>query len=166
MELTSPFSSRIDEAARRRFEDAWGAGRPEPIERFLPPEDHTLYVATLQELVLIDLEMRWKAANRPGEDTASIGPAPRVEDYLGRFPRLNRPEIVRALAEEEYRVREHCGDRPSPAEYGCRFPGVVLCAGDAETVARGADPVVPPPAVRVPGYAVLGVLGRGGMGVV
>src|SRR3712207_363535 len=37
----------IDEGARKRFEAAWRAGRPEPVERFLPPEEVPHFLATL-----------------------------------------------------------------------------------------------------------------------
>ena len=50
----STVSPPVDEDARRRFEAAWHAGQPEPIERFLPDPDHPLYRGTLEELVHID----------------------------------------------------------------------------------------------------------------
>src|SRR5207244_10399640 len=68
----------IDEGARRRFEAACRAGRPEPIAQFLPPPDHPLYRPTLEELVFIDLEFAWKAGPN--------GPPRRVEDYVAQFP--------------------------------------------------------------------------------
>ena len=52
----------IDEHARRRFEAAWLAGRPEVIAACLPTADHPHHLATLEELVHIDLEFRWRAA--------------------------------------------------------------------------------------------------------
>src|SRR5262245_31267772 len=86
----------VDEEARRRFEDAWCDGRPQSIEDFLPPGDHPSFRATLEELVLIELEFAWKA----GEATP-----PRVEDYLRRFPDLDQPDVVLRLAREEFLVR-------------------------------------------------------------
>src|SRR5437763_528677 len=47
-EMTLP--SLVDEEVRRHFERAWREGRPEPIEQFLPPEQHPHYLATLEEL--------------------------------------------------------------------------------------------------------------------
>ena len=46
----------VDEAARQRFEAAWVAGLPEPMEHFLPAPDHRQYRGTLVELVHIELE--------------------------------------------------------------------------------------------------------------
>src|SRR5437016_1643928 len=113
----------IDEAARRKFEAAWRAGRPEPIEGFLPAPDRPDYLATLEELVHIELEMAWQAAARPASETeASIFRPPLVEAYLERFPCLNQPSIVRRLLQQERLVRHHHGSSPAATEYQERFP--------------------------------------------
>jgi hypothetical protein len=57
--------SLIDESARRRFEAGWRSGQPEPIECFLPAQDDPPYLPTLEELVAIELELRWQAAAQP-----------------------------------------------------------------------------------------------------
>ena len=80
----------IDEAARRRFEQAWREGRPEPIERFLPAAHDPHYLPTLLELAYIELELAWKAA-----DPVAQGPRPMVEVYLARFPPLRCSEHTR-----------------------------------------------------------------------
>ncbi len=150
----------IDETARRRFEGEWQTGEPPLIEQFLPPKTDPLFLATLEELVHIDLEMGWKAAQKVPSSSV-----PRVEAYLDRFPALNAPEILLRLLQQEYHVRQMYGDRPSTTEYRSRFPAIVATGAEIETVAAtpttGAD--VPP---VVPGYEVLEQLGRGGMGVV
>jgi serine/threonine protein kinase/tetratricopeptide (TPR) repeat protein len=160
-------TSLIDEAARRRFEAAWRAGRPEPIERCLPAEDDPAYQPTLEELVLIDLEFRWKAAITPDGTRAD---RPRVEGYLTRFPRLNRPAFVRRLVKEEYlcRLRHGEGERPNLAEYQARFPGLSVTGTDLEPTFGVEPPLppLPPPPPELPGYEILGVLGKGGMGMV
>ena len=73
VDSSTPLTRRIDEATRRRFEADWRAGRPEPVERYLPAPDDPVYLATLEELVAIDLEFRWKALADGGSDDAALG---------------------------------------------------------------------------------------------
>jgi serine/threonine protein kinase len=155
----------IDENARRRFEAAWAAGRPEAIEQFLPAEADSHYLPTLEELVHIDLEFAWKSWQSSGEATLPLTPPPLVENYLKRFAQLNQPAIVRRLLEQERLVRHRHGDRPSPTEYCARFPDLVTTRAEvAGWQAPANEPAVELPAVS--GYELLEVLGRGGMGVV
>jgi WD40 repeat protein/serine/threonine protein kinase len=119
----------VDEAARRRFEVAWRSGIRPAIEDHLPPADDPRHLATLEELVHIDLELAWKS-QKNREDA----PAPRVEDYLQRFPLLNDPPLVLRLLREEYRVRQKHGDRPSAHEYRTRFPAIVASVDLIETL--------------------------------
>jgi hypothetical protein len=138
----------LDEDARRRFEAAWQAGRPEAIEHFLPPAEDDRHLPTLEELVHIELEFAWKRAAGAGTFSPEQRPAS-VEAYLARFPRLNRPAVVRRLLEQEHLVRNHYGDRPSAAEYRARFPDLVATERD---VARWAWPAeVPRKLPHVPG---------------
>src|SRR5258708_35743957 len=104
--------STLDETARRLFESAWRAGKPEPIERFLPPADHPHYRATAEELVHIDMEFAWKAFAR--DPTAAV--PLQVEDYLKRFPALDDPAIVLRLLQQEYAVRRRHADRPAASQ--------------------------------------------------
>ena len=152
-EMTIP--STIDEQARRRFEEAWLKGKPEPIENHVPAPDNPLYLATLEELILIELEFGWKQGSSPS----------RLESFLGRFPALNEPARVLRLLREEYRVRCRHGDAPSIAEYRQRFPDIALEDHDFEQAdaSRGFAREEP---YHVEGYEILGVLGQGGMGVV
>src|SRR5437879_2891600 len=134
----------LDEAARRRFEAAWRTGQPEPIERFLPAEDHPHYLPTLEELVQIELEFAWKTWHHPSEGHAATvnRPAP-VEAYLQRFPRLREPDVVQRLLQQEYQVRHRHGDRPQPLEYCARFPDLTLSGQGVETWLKGSS-VTPP----------------------
>lgn len=149
----------IDESARRRFEEAWRAGHPGSIDGFLPPVDDPCRLATLEELILIELEFAWKAfGERP------TGPFPRVEDYLARFPELSQPNILR-LAQQECRVRRRNGDSPPAAEYAARFPELEFAGAYLDTASAPdrSDPTGPP---TLDGYEVLGRVGEGGMGLV
>src|SRR6476661_6563646 len=125
----------IDESARRRFEGAWREAAFPPLDQFLPDPGEPLYLATLVELVQIELELAWKAGRGGPFCGGSVAPdgAPRgplVEAYLARFPFLVEPAIVRRLVQQEFRVRSLRGDGPSPAEYLRRFPDLLPAAGE------------------------------------
>src|SRR5262249_39526999 len=97
----------------------------------------------------------------------SSGPPRRIEDYLAHFPRLNRPEVLRRLVEEEYQIRRRFGDNPSLEEYAARFPSVMLDSDGVRTIKEVPAPVATaPPPIAVPGFAIISELGKGGMGVV
>jgi WD40 repeat protein/serine/threonine protein kinase len=179
----------IDETARRRFESAWREGRPEPLEQCLPAVDHPNYLATLEELVKIELEFAWKSRRGGDVTDPTVGQSPLVEGYLPRFPRLNQPAIVLRLLAQEYLVRRRYGDRPALEEYRRRFPQHVVTGREVETLvsstgletggtsplasaggdedlaflgpSQGADELG-----RLGPYRVLKVLGKGGMGIV
>ncbi|MBN2489802.1 MAG: protein kinase [Planctomycetes bacterium] len=163
----------IDEAERRRFEEAWARGRPVPIEECLPPAGSPSRSGTLEELVHIELELAWKrAAGTGAAEAGAAGDAPLVEDYLRRFPELDRPEIVRRLLATEYRVRQRHGDRPELESYRRRFPGLVetgedvldtLAAREAEDAAAAEARQGGPLAER---YHLIAEHARGGFGAV
>ena len=50
----------VAEDVRQRYETAWLQGNPRPIDEFLPPVDDRRYLATLEELIHIELEFCWK----------------------------------------------------------------------------------------------------------
>ncbi|MCH7728269.1 MAG: hypothetical protein IH991_17590 [Planctomycetes bacterium] len=114
---------KIDEVVRRRFEAAWAAGTPPPIESFVSAGDQTSFLPTLEELVLVEMEFAWKAwaHRRKLADPESARPTS-VEEYLQRFPQLNSPDVLQRLVEQEFSVRNQCGDRPDVKELEQRFP--------------------------------------------
>ena len=166
MPTEEPSPMTVDENVRRRFEAAWREGRPERIEDFFDSEDHPAYLATVEELIHIELEWWWKDWTQSGPQTlAALSSPPLIEAYLARFPQLNQPAIVLRLLQQEYLVRHRYGDRPAADEYHARFPDLVPTGREVQTTpseftctALGQN--------TIPGYQILGVLGRGGMGVV
>src|SRR4051812_26030489 len=76
-----------------RFEDAWRRGEQPALEPFLAEAEPAERAILLFELVHEDLDYRLRA-----------GQPARVEDYLRRFPELERtPEHVVELITGEYR---------------------------------------------------------------
>jgi eukaryotic-like serine/threonine-protein kinase len=79
------------------------------------------------------------------------GEAPRLDEYLGRFPQLASQLRVQFEIEPVF----HAGSGAAPPP-----------TGDEPTVPQDGRSPTAGPLPQVPGYEVLGVLGRGGMGVV
>ncbi len=133
---------RLLEAPCLRFEDAWKAGQTPQVEAFLGGAAGLHRAALLKELVRLDVVYR----RRRGESVSSA-------EYLGRFPDLDATWLERELMPATL-------DDPRAAGLG-------------ETLSLVKPPVAanrlasaPGDSIQVPGYEVLGELGRGGMGVV
>lgn len=173
MNQSSTVYQSIDEGARRRFEAARRDSQNEPIEQFLPPTDHPHFLATLEELILIDLEFAWKGWKRPldARTPTAIRP-PGVESYLRRFPRLRQPDVLRRLLRHEYLVRHRYGDRPETDEFHARFPGLMddgKLSREFQQIARvialeGGPSVAP--GERMGRYLLCSEHARGGFGLV
>ncbi len=143
------------------YENAWQSRRPSP-EEFLAAGAEPWQVA---QLVGLDLRHRL----RDGE-------AARVEEYLERFPVLQKEAAaVLELIEAEYELRQAEG--VTRAEYERRFPTyreelAALLPDDTgrggayatlQDGGGGAQATWPP---AVGAYDILGELGSGGMGIV
>jgi eukaryotic-like serine/threonine-protein kinase len=148
----------VDENARRRFESAWREGRPAPIEQFLPPPDDRRFLATLEELVAIEMEFLGKARQAdPADTNSAAAPTGLVEAYLERFPQLNQPSIVQRLREECAVWQRTTAGLPADEVR-------TLKQNVEETVANLERPSGKWPTIA--GYEILGLLGRGFQGVV
>ena len=169
----------VNETLRRQFEATWLHGQPVPIDRFLPDHDTPSYLATLVELVHIELEFAWKtwSARCHGAETHVPGETevrpPPIESYLERFAELDRPEVLRQLVLQEYYLRKRFDDQPLLEEYQRRFPDLALSEQtwiEASLPDSGAPPVLPVIDEKLPrflgNYKLLARLGHGGMGVV
>lgn len=108
------------EGALERFEEAWLSGFPPDIASFLT-DDKDEPDNLLAELVMLDLEYRWRSAKDGEAPTIASAEAngfsqipdrPKFEDYFAAFPqrlsRCNR-QCRLQLVTEEYRVRSIWG---------------------------------------------------------
>jgi serine/threonine-protein kinase len=150
------------EDAVTRFENAWRL-KPRPVlDDYVPAGG--LRSRLLLELVHLDLELRLKV----GEDA-------RVEEYLARYPDLAGDHAaVLGLIATEYGLRRRGEPAPSLDDYLRRFPQyrpdlleqVAWASFTGRETLSGPSHRYLQALPEVTGYELLGVLGRGGMGVV
>jgi len=121
------------------FDAAWQSGSNPDIADFLSRAAAVLPAgrgrrAVLVELVMIDLEYRWRRSlplgSQPnGADHATVATdragsvrLPTVEEYARQYPELGPAEQLPVeLIAHEYRVRHRWGDRPPRSDYFERF---------------------------------------------
>jgi WD40 repeat protein len=141
-----------------RFEDAWRGGQAPRLEDFLGAAEGPERIALLRELLHLDLSYRCKR-----------GEGPTAQEYAARFPA--DAVLIRAVfAESLPPAGPHAN---TAAGVATRRPVAVETMAEpdqthgADSVTKAADPKGGSLAVpRIPGFEILGELGRGGMGVV
>jgi tetratricopeptide (TPR) repeat protein len=142
--LAGTSALRADQFAR------WGRGERIGVEEYLAhhPELATDAEAVL-DLVYGELLLREQA-----------GEAPRLEEYLARFPHL--AERLR----RQFAVHQAFAGDTTDTHDGLRTPPPLSDLSRQDTAMPGRGEGLPGPRTTVPGYELLGELGRGGMGVV
>jgi serine/threonine protein kinase/DNA-binding SARP family transcriptional activator len=104
------------------------------------------------------------------EKTWQTGPRPSIKEYLGSAPEPARSELLTELIALDIAYRQQAGEVPDADEYRARFPSLPLQFASLLDDQTPASPESLPETVgeppTVPGYEILGVLGRGGMGIV
>ena len=126
------------------FAAAWRASDPPSIADYLPPAGHPARSEVLRELVLVDLECRWRSSpTSPAADALDFPARPLLEDYARRYAEFGDAAAwPLELIAEEYRVRARWGDGPRHAEYLSRYPersdlAAALARVDDELITEG-----------------------------
>jgi serine/threonine protein kinase len=104
------------------FEAAWVKEPFPAISTYVARVPKELASELVADLVLIDLERRWRCAG-PSPDSDAIPARPLLENYARVLTQLGSvEELPLALIAAEFRVRHLWGDQPATDEYVRRFP--------------------------------------------
>jgi WD40 repeat protein/serine/threonine protein kinase len=108
-----------------------------------------------------ELELRLDQICDRFEDLWRAGRQPRIEDFVLATPEQDRAVVLHELVQLDIYYRRLNGDEPRVPDYYGRYPVLDLAwLRDAVGARLGQGMPI------VPGYQILGLLGRGGMGIV
>lgn len=163
-------SGDIHDDLIQQFEVAWSTEVPQ-IEAYLPSANDSAFEGTLKELVIIDMEFRWK---RTSTGKQPAGEPLLLDAYLERFPQLKAEPALSELAEEEFVIRRKYGDRPDVTHYQGVYPEMRTRLRELgeEHELPTPDPISTSPPhhsnalPQIAHYKVLKEIGEGGMGSV
>jgi serine/threonine protein kinase len=172
-----PRQAAREQAPEQKLWQLWRQGRPPDLRAFLTSHQ-SLGPEEVAAVVAVDQYQRWLSGDRV-----------QAEDYLALLPSgTDKDQAACDVIYGEYLMREQLGERPSLDEYCRRFPGqatmlmrqvelhqaltsVKRQGADEEDVPRTYHTSIPEASlqsapVAIPGFEIVGILGRGGMGVV
>lgn len=166
-----------DENAIRRFEKAWRKTPYPNLKEFLDNDVTKAELPTLIEMVLIDMEFRWKHQTSRQTELETVATLFSTDEYLNGFPILKESEIEDRLLLEEFVIRRKFGDQPELECFVDRWQHLQnkLIQLDSQYPiqsrekdflhsANATQPSADFPAI--PNFQILSEVGQGGMGSV
>lgn len=152
---SSPHSdspTQLVESLRDQFDRDWKSGQRPRVEDFLRDVTEPDRTSLFRELLRIEWEQRRR-----------IGEEPTAQDYFQRFP--DQTDVIRAVAANSETIVRSAGDA---VESAALVDSVPASRGLTGTRSFPADAIADAPTdgawPKLPGYEIVGVLGRGGMG--
>lgn len=157
--------SEFDEKQIESFEAAWLEGKPQPIQSFLPSPEDSRFIGTLEELVHIDLEFRWKEFEKSRNPSDQ---PPSIEEYIHQFPALD--EVKLGLIQGEFDLASRFGESASIDEFVSRF-GESVAGSELRPILQSQLSEINrsrqvKPGVTLGRYEIVNEHGRGGFGAV